>query len=69
MTIESVTMESRQPRLATVLRWALEQFDSGAVVALNPAEQRLAQRLAGALAAFDVSARMWSDPLVTGEAG
>jgi hypothetical protein len=69
MTIESTTTGTRQLRLAAVLRRVLEQLDSGAVVALSPAERRLAQRLEGALAAFDVSARVWSDPLVSGETG
>jgi len=60
----------RQPRLALVLRLVLEHLDSGAVVAVTPAELRLAYRLQGALAAFDVSSRLWSDPLVGGsEAG
>jgi hypothetical protein len=46
-----------------VLRLVLEHMDSGAVVALTPAEQRLAHRLQGALAAFDMSSRVWSEPL------
>jgi len=49
-----------------VLRLVLEHLDSGSVVALTPAELRLAHRLAGALAAFDVSSRVWSEPLATG---
>lgn len=58
-----------QLRLATVLRQVLEHFHSGSVVALTPAEQRLAHRLQGALAAFDSSSRVWSEPLASGEAG
>jgi hypothetical protein len=59
-----VQMEaSQQPRLAIVLRLVLEHFDAGAVVARTPAELRLAHRVEGALAAFDVSSRVWSDPL------
>jgi hypothetical protein len=53
----------RQPRLAIVLRLVLEHLDSGSVVALTPAELRLAHRLQGALAAFDVSSQVWSEPL------
>jgi hypothetical protein len=63
MTTEFLGTGGREPRLATVLRMVLEHFDSGAVVALTPAEQRLAHRLQGALAAFDVSSRVWSEPL------
>lgn len=63
MTCEFVATESRQARLANVLRLVLEHFDSGSVVALTPAEQRLAHRLQGALAAFDMSSRVWSEPL------
>jgi hypothetical protein len=72
MTLEVTTMDSasRQPRLAIVLRLVLEHLDSGSVVAVTPAEIRLAHRLQGALAAFDGSSRVWSDPLVgSGEAG
>ena len=58
---------SRQVRLANVLRQVLEHFDSGSVVALTPAEQRLAHRLQAAVAAFDVSSSVWSEPLPTGE--
>jgi hypothetical protein len=46
-----------------VLRLVLEHLDSGSVVALTPAELRLAHRLQGALAAFDVSSQVWSEPL------
>ena len=53
----------RQARLANVLRLVLEHLEAGAVVALTPAELRLAHRLQGALAAFDVSSQVWSDPL------
>jgi len=53
----------QQARLASVLRLVLEHLDAGAVVAVTPAELRLAHRLHGALAAFDMSARVWSDPL------
>jgi hypothetical protein len=63
MTCEFETTGSRQARLAHVLRLVLEHFDSGSVVALTPAEQRLAHRLQGALAAFDMSSRVWSEPL------
>ena len=63
MTCEFVTTDSRQARLANVLRLVLEHFDSGSVVALTPADQRLAHRLQGALAAFDMSSRVWSEPL------
>jgi hypothetical protein len=59
----------RQVRLATVLRQVLEHFDSGSVVALTPAEQRLAHRLQAAVAAFDVSSSVWSEPLAAGDAG
>ena len=59
----------RQVRLAAVLQLVLEHFHSGSVVALTPAEQRLAHRLQGALAAFDMSARVWSEPVASGEAG
>jgi hypothetical protein len=69
MTFEDTMTDGRQPRLAMVLRLVLEHLDSGGVVALTPAEMRLAHRLAGALAAFDVSARVWSEPLAAGEAG
>ncbi len=62
MTCEFVAPVERQARLATVLRGVLEHFDSGAVVALTPAEQRLARRLQKALAAFDMSSRVWSEP-------
>jgi hypothetical protein len=63
-------ISGRQPRLAIVLRLVLEHLDSGSVVALTPAELRLAHRLEGALAAFDVSSRVWSEPLAgAGEAG
>ena len=63
MTCELGTTSGRQARLANVLRLLLEHFDSGAVVALTPAEQRLAHRLQGALAAFDMSSRVWSEPV------
>ena len=63
MTSEVLGTGGRQTRLATVLRMVLEHMDSGAVVALTPAEQRLAHRLQGALAAFDMSSRVWSEPL------
>ncbi|HYT40090.1 MAG TPA: hypothetical protein VEN99_11295 [Acidimicrobiia bacterium] len=71
MTREVTMTEAdpRRPRLAFVLRLVLEHLDSGSVVALTPAELRLAHRLAGALAAFDVSSRVWSEPLASGEAG
>jgi len=59
----------RQARLAAVLRLVLEHLDAGAVVAVTPAELRLAHRLQGALAAFDMSSRVWSDPLPSGDAG
>ncbi|HLJ09018.1 MAG TPA: hypothetical protein VKX24_10795 [Acidimicrobiia bacterium] len=59
-------LPARRPRLAAVLRMVLEHLDSGAVVAATPAEVRLALRLQGALAAFDVSSRVWSDPLPSG---
>ncbi len=63
MTSEFLGTGGRQARLANVLRMVLEHFDSGAVVALAAAEQRLAHRLQGALAAFDMSSRVWSEPL------
>ena len=63
MTTEFLGTGGRQARLANVLRTVLEHFDAGAVVALTPAEQRLAHRLQGALAAFDMSSRVWSEPL------
>jgi hypothetical protein len=69
MTSEVATDGGRPARLATVLRLVLEHFHSGAVVALTPAEQRLAHRLQGALAAFDVSSQVWSEPLASSEAG
>ena len=69
MMIEDTTTDGHQPRLAMVLRLVLEHLDSGSVVALTPAEMRLAHRLEGALAAFDVSSRVWSEPLAAGEAG
>jgi hypothetical protein len=69
MTIEVAANGGHQARLANVLRLVLEHFHSGSVVALTPAEQRLAHRLQGALAAFDVSSQVWSEPLVSGEAG
>ena len=69
MTSDVATTGERQPRLAIVLRLVLEHLDSGAVVAVTPAEMRLAHRLQGALAAFDVSSRVWSDPLPSGDAG
>jgi hypothetical protein len=59
----------RQVRLANVLRQVLEHFNSGSVVALTPAEQRLAHRLQAAVAAFDVSSSVWSEPLAAGDAG
>jgi len=62
-----VSSES-QVRLATVLRQILDHFNDGSVVAVTPAEQRLAHRLQHALAAFDVSSRVWSEPMGTGEA-
>ena len=67
MTCEFGTAVDRQTRLANVLRLVLERFDSGSVVALTPAEQRLAHRLQGALAAFDMSSQVWSEP-VAGDA-
>jgi len=63
MTCEFEATVGREVRLANVLRLVLEHFDSGSVVALTPAEQRLAHRLQGALAAFDMSSRVWSEPL------
>jgi hypothetical protein len=57
-----------QPRLASVLQQVLDNFASGAVVALTPAEVRLAHRLQGALEAFAVSSQVWSEPLAS-EAG
>lgn len=68
MTCELGTTAGRQARLANVLRLVLEHFDSGSVVALTPAEQRLAHRLQGALAAFEMSSQVWSEPLATGDA-
>lgn len=68
MTFDDTMTESEQPRLAVVLRLVMEHLDSGSVVALTPAEMRLAHRLEGALAAFDVSSSVWSEPLVAGEA-
>jgi hypothetical protein len=63
-------LPARQLRLGAVLRLVLEHLDAGAVVAVTPAEIRLAHRLQGALAAFDVSSRVWSDPLANhGDAG
>ena len=59
----------RQPRLANVLQLVLEHLDSGRVVALTPAEVRLALRLQGALEAFAVSSQVWSEPLADREAG
>jgi len=59
----------RQPRLANVLQVVLEHLDSGRVVALTPAEVRLAHRLQGALEAFAVSSQVWSEPLTGSEAG
>jgi hypothetical protein len=67
MTCEFEATVGREARLANVLRLILEHFDSGSVVALTPAEQRLAHRLQGALAAFDMSSRVWSEP-ATGDA-
>ena len=58
-----VTATGPRPRLAAVLRMLLEHLDAGAVVAVTPAELRLAHRLEGALAAFDVSSQVWSEPL------
>jgi len=52
-----------RPRLASVLRLVLEHLDTGNVVAVTPAEMRLAHRLEGAMAAFDVSSQVWSEPL------
>ncbi|MCA1846464.1 MAG: hypothetical protein LC792_25370 [Actinobacteria bacterium] len=69
MMIEAAANGGRQARLANVLRLVLEHFDSGSVVALTPAEQRLALRIQGALAAFDVSSKVWSEPLASGEVG
>jgi hypothetical protein len=66
MPSELAMTGARQPRLAVVLRIVLDHLDSGTVVAATPAEQRLAQRLEGALAAFDVSSRVWCDPLIVG---
>ena len=60
---------SRQPRLANVLQLVLEHLDSGRVVALTPAEVRLAHRLQGALEAFAVSSQVWGEPLTGSEAG
>jgi hypothetical protein len=67
MTCEFEATVGREARLANVLRLIMEHFDSGSVVALTPAEQRLAHRLQGALAAFDMSSRVWSEP-ATGDA-
>jgi hypothetical protein len=61
----AIPPSGRQARLASVLRLVLEHLDAGAVVAVTPAELRLAHRLHGALAAFEMSARVWSDPLTT----
>ena len=61
MTSEVGTTERRQARLAHVLQLVMEHLDAGSVVALTPAEQRLAHRLQGALAAFDVSSQVWSE--------
>jgi len=58
-----VTGGGARPRLASVLRLVLEHLDTGSVVAVTPAEMRLAYRLQGALAAFDVSSQVWSEPL------
>jgi hypothetical protein len=66
---DDVPAQGRQARLAAVLRLVLEHLDAGAVVAVTPAELRLAHRLQGALAAFDMSSRVWSDPLPSGDAG
>jgi hypothetical protein len=67
MTRESAT-RGRQARLASVLQLVMEEFDSGTVVALTPAEVRLAHRLQGALAAFEMSSQVWSEPLADSEA-
>jgi hypothetical protein len=67
MTCELGKNGERQARLANVLRLLLEHLNSGSVVALTPAEHRLAHRLQGALAAFDMSSQVWSDPLTTGD--
>ena len=69
MSYETTLTDDRQPRLAAVLRLVLEHLDSGSVVAITPAEQRLAHRLQGALAAFDVSSRVWSEPLASSDVG
>jgi hypothetical protein len=69
MTTDLVADGGRQARLANVLRLVMEHLESGNVVALTPAEQRLALRLQGALAAFDVSSQLWNEPLASGEAG
>jgi len=69
MTTDLVADGGRQARLANVLRLVMEHYESGTVVALTPAEQRLALRLQGALAAFDVSSQLWNEPLASGEAG
>lgn len=58
-----VTVTVPRPRLAAVLRMVLEHLEAGAVVAVTPAELRLAYRLEGALAAFDVSSQVWSESL------
>ena len=68
MTCELGATAGRQARLANVLRLLLEHFDSGSVESLTPAEQRLAHRIQGALAAFDMSSQVWSEPLATGDA-
>ena len=52
-----------------MLQLVLEHLDSGRVVALTPAEVRLAHRLQGALEAFAVSSQVWSEPLTGTEAG
>jgi len=56
-----VTATGPRPRLGAVLRMVLEHLEAGAVVAVTPAEMRLAHRLEGALAAFDMSSRVWSE--------
>lgn len=67
MTRESTTRD-RSARLASVLQLVMEEFDSGTIVALTPAEVRLAHRLQGALAAFEMSSQVWSEPLADSEA-
>jgi hypothetical protein len=62
-----VTGTGSRPRLASVLRLVLEHFETGSVVAATPAELRLAHRLQGALAAFDVSSQVWSEPLASAD--